>query len=181
MNCELYSILAMAALNKPIIMTAIMGRQDFAWADQRRRQYYPPDRNILPAHITLFHHLPPQALAEIKQAVKDMTGMNHPPKTSLHRLIHLGNGVAYELHAPDLLAMRMELADKFHGLTVLQDQQTPRLHITIQNKVSPKDAKQLVTQLSAEFEPRPFEIKGLALHYYEDGPWQSIGEWPFRG
>ncbi len=171
----------MTALNKPIIMTAIMGQQDLAWADALRRQYYPAERNVLPAHITLFHHLPPQALREIKQAVKEMTQYGAPPVTSLQRLIHLGSGVAYELHSPDLLEMRMELADRFHGLLVAQDQQTPRLHITVQNKVSAKEAKELLTRLSLDFEPRPFQIKGLALHYYMDGPWQSIGEWPFRG
>ncbi len=171
----------MIAENKPVIMTAEMGKQDLAWADALRRKYYPAERNVLPAHITLFHHLPPQALDEIKQAVKDMTRYNAPPVTSLQRLIHLGSGVAYQLHSPDLLAMRMELADRFHGLLVAQDQQTPRLHVTVQNKVSAKEAKALMTKLSLEFEPRPLQIKGLALHHYMDGPWQSIGEWPFRG
>jgi len=171
----------MTARNKPIIMTAMMGKQDLAWADALRREHYPPERNVLPAHITLFHHLPPQALSEIKQAVKDITQYSAPPVTSLQRLIHLGTGVAYQLYSPDLLAMRMELADRFHGLLVAQDQQTPRLHITVQNKVSAKEAKELLTQLSLDFELRPFQIKGLALHHYMDGPWQNIGEWPFRG
>lgn len=161
-------------------MTAMMGKQDLAWADALRREHYPAERNVLPAHITLFHHLPPQALGEIKQALKDIARYSAPPVTSLQRLIHLGTGVAYQLHSPDLLAMRMELADRFQGLLVAQDQQTPRLHITVQNKVSAKEAKELLTRLSLDFEPRPFQIKGLALQYYMDGPWQNIGEWPFR-
>ncbi|MEP2102063.1 MAG: 2'-5' RNA ligase family protein [Parasphingorhabdus sp.] len=171
----------MTALNKPIIMTAIMAKQDFAWADSLRRQYYPSERNVLPAHITLFHHLPPQALNEVKQAVIELTRHSSPPTTSLQRLIHLGTGVGYQLHSPELIDMRMEMADQFHGLLVAQDQQTPRLHITVQNKVSAKEAKELMTRLLLDFESRPFEIKGLALHYYMDGPWQLIGEWPFRG
>lgn len=171
----------MTVRSKPIIMTAVMGKEDFAWADAQRRQYYPPARNVLPAHITLFHHLPPQALHEIKETVKNVTRYSPPPATSLQRLIHLGSGVAYQLHSPELLNMRMELADRFHGLLVAQDQQVPRLHITVQNKVSAKEAKDLQTALSLDFEPRPFLIKGLALHYYMDGPWQDIGSWPFRG
>lgn len=170
----------MIVLNKPIIMTAMMGKQDLAWADALRRQYYPPERNVVPAHITLFHHLPPQALGEIKQAVIEMTRYSAPPHTLLQRLIHLGSGVGYQLHSPDLLAIRMELAERLHGLLVAQDQQVPRLHITVQNKVSAKEAKELLTKLSLDFESRPFQIKGLALHHYMDGPWQSIGEWPFR-
>lgn len=171
----------MAELNKPIIMTALMGASDFAWADGLRRKHYPPEQNIVPAHVTLFHHLPPQALSEIKQAVAQICREYQPPAASLQKLIHLGSGVAYQIHAPQLLELRMELADMFHGLLVAQDQQRPRLHVTIQNKVSAKQAKQLFDLLNEDFEPRPFAIRGLALQYYLDGPWQSISEWPFRG
>lgn len=167
--------------NKPIIMTALMGKQDFAWADGLRQRHYPPERNRIGAHITLFHHLPPQALDEIKSAVVKLTTIMPKPEAALSGLIHLGNGVAYRLHAPDLLALRMELADRFAGLLVAQDQQTPRLHITVQNKVNAGEAQLLFEQLSGEFEPRPFAIRGIGLHYYVDGLWQDIGAWSFRG
>ncbi|WP_339690175.1 2'-5' RNA ligase family protein [uncultured Parasphingorhabdus sp.] len=162
-------------------MTALMGKQDLAWADGLRRRHYPPDRNRIGAHITLFHHLPPQALDEIKSAVVTLTAIMPKPEAMLSGLIHLGNGVAYRLHAPELLDLRMELADRFAGLLVAQDQQTPRLHITVQNKVNPGEAQLLFEQLSGEFEPRPFTIRGIGLHYYADGLWQDIGAWSFRG
>jgi len=171
----------MERLNRPIIMTAQMGKAEFAWADSLRRRYFPPERNIIGAHITLFHHLPPQALDEIRSAVIALTGNLPKPAATLSNVIHLGRGVAYQLHAPELLEMRMQLADRFAGLLVAQDQQTPRLHITVQNKVIPRDAQHLFEQLSAEFESRPFAIHGIGLHYYVDGPWQDIGTWPFRG
>lgn len=171
----------MERLNKPIIMTAQMGKADFAWADSLRKRYFPPERNQISAHVTLFHHLPPQALDEIKTAVAAFAADLPKPAATLSGLIHLGRGVAYQLHAPELLAVRMELADRFAGLLTAQDQQTPRLHITIQNKVIPKDAKRLYDELSAEFEPRSLAIHGIGLHYYVDGPWQDIGTWPFRG
>lgn len=168
-------------LNKPIIMTATMGKVDFAWADSLRQKYFPPERNFLSAHITLFHHLPPQALDEVKASLIELTRECPPPEAYLQRLIHLGRGVAYQLHSPDLLNIRMDLASRFHGLLIAQDQQTPRLHITVQNKVEPKVAKDLLAVLEAEFEPRPFAIHGLAINYYMDGPWQRIKEYPFRG
>lgn len=171
----------MDRLNKPIIMTAQMGKAEYAWADSLRRRHYPPERNRIGAHITLFHHLPPQALDEIKSAVVTLTGSLPKPEAKLSGLIHLGNGVAYRLHAPELLALRMELADRFAGLLVAQDRQTPRLHITVQNKVAAREAQRLFDELSAEFEPRPFAIRGIGLHYYVDGLWQDIGAWSFRG
>ena len=171
----------MDRLNKPIIMTAQMGKAEYAWADSLRKCHYPPERNKVGAHITLFHHLPPQALDEIKSAVIALTGNFPKPEAKLSGLIHLGTGVAYRVHAPELLSLRMELADRFAGLLVAQDQQTPRLHITVQNKVIPRDAQILFEQLSEEFEPRPFAIHGIGLHYYVDGLWQDIGAWSFRG
>ena len=76
---------------------------------------------------------------------------------------------------------RMELADRFAGLLVAQDQQTPRLHITVQNKVTSGEARRLFDELSVAFEPRPLAIHGIGLHYYVDGPWRDIGNWSFRG
>ena len=72
----------MVHLNKPIIMTALMGKADFAWADRMRRQYYPAERNVVSAHITLFHHLPPQALAELKASIVELTRTERKPIAS---------------------------------------------------------------------------------------------------
>ena len=158
-----------------------MGKADFAWADKLRRLYYPPEKNIVSAHITLFHHLPPQALPEIKRSLIELTQSCGKPKARLSQLISLGRGVAYQVECPELLDMRMELADRFHGLLVAQDQQVPRLHVTVQNKVSSQRARETLQILASEFEPRPFDISGLGLQYYVEGPWQPIGTWPFRG
>ncbi|WP_373487722.1 2'-5' RNA ligase family protein, partial [Blastomonas sp.] len=93
----------------------------------------------------------------------------------------LGGGVAFRVHAPGLLAIRAQFADAMHGLLTTQDQGTPRLHITVQNKVEPKVARALLAELSAGFQPRPLVIAGLALHRYLGGPWQPLGAWRFRG
>lgn len=84
-------------MNKPIIMTATMGTGDFAWADAIRREYFSPERNILDAHITLFHHLPPQALDEILSLVKVTLKNRSSPKTTLQDAMHLDQGVAFKL------------------------------------------------------------------------------------
>ncbi len=167
--------------NAPIIMTALMGNADFAWANRLRRHYFPPDRNHLDAHITLFHHLPPQMLPEILQRVKDMTAVFAQPEAWLHDVMHLGKGVAYRIDCEGLMNIRDELAENFTGMLTPQDQARPRLHITVQNKVVPTESKALYKQLSAEFERRPFIIKGIGLYYYRGGPWEEIGRYSFRG
>lgn len=162
-------------------MTATIGAQDFAWANRLRRQYFPPERNFLDAHVTLFHHLPPMQKAEIIDRVKALVATYRAPAATLSDVMNLGRGVAYRIESPDLMAIRDELAEGFFGLLIPQDQAKPRLHVTIQNKVQPSVSKPLFDQLLAEFSPRPFAITGLSLHHYLGGPWGAIGQWRFRG
>jgi hypothetical protein len=165
----------------PIILTAQMGPEDQNWANALRQAHFPPERNYLSAHITLFHHLPPTHLGEIKARLAAMTEEYAPPRATLSDVMLLGRGVAFQVHSPDLLSRRGELADGFSGLLIPQDQGRPRLHITVQNKVEPSVAKALYAALAATFQSRPLVISGLAAHYYRGGPWETIRRWPFRG
>ncbi len=165
----------------PIILTALMGNADQAWANMRRAAHFPPDRNYLNAHITLFYHLPPAHLPEIKARLAAMVAEYPAPRAEISDLMFLGRGVAYQVYSPELLAMRQELAEAFCGLLIPQDMGRPRLHITVQNKVEPSVAKALYATLAAEFTPRPLIISGLSAHYYRGGPWEAIRNWTFRG
>ena len=168
-------------VSAPIIITAEMSKTDQAWANGLRSKHFPPERNFLDAHITLFHHLPPGHLGEIKSRLATLTSECPPPVAHLIEVMMLGRGVAYRVDSPELLLIRHELAQEFHGLLTPQDQARPRLHITVQNKVEPATAKALHAQLSAAFKPRPLAISGIAAHYYRGGPWEHIASWKFRG
>ncbi|MBJ7328028.1 MAG: hypothetical protein JHC52_11870, partial [Chthoniobacterales bacterium] len=103
------------------------------------------------------------------------------PAATLAAIMALGQGVAYRIDSPGLMAMRDELADAFTGLLTPQDQARPRLHVTVQNKVKPDVAKALATRLAADFHPRPFAIAGLAAWHYRGGPWDLAMKAMFRG
>ncbi|MDX3908977.1 MAG: 2'-5' RNA ligase family protein [Sphingobium sp.] len=164
----------------PIIVTALMGPADFAWADGLRRIHFPAERNWLPAHITLFHHLPPSGEPEILTRLKRLTSAP-PPPAMLSDVTNLGRGVAYRVNSPALLLLRQELADAFHGMLTPQDSASPRLHVTIQNKAPVEQARALFHELRAEFQPRPLTISGLAAWWYRGGPWEEIRSYRFRG
>ncbi len=164
----------------PIIVTATMGAADFAWADGLRRAHFPPERNFLKAHITLFHHLPPARLAELSRRLAEECRAS-PPRARIAAVRFLGRGVAYDVDSAELLTIRERIADAFAADLVPQDSQRPRLHITIQNKVDPAVARALHTEVSADFTPRPLAIAGLAAWYYRGGPWEPAGSWQFRG
>ncbi|MET0241643.1 MAG: 2'-5' RNA ligase family protein [Sphingobium sp.] len=157
-----------------------MAAGDHGWADGLRRRYFPPERNRLPAHITLFHHLPPSCVDELQGALAVLVKEPRPP-ARIDRLLSIGNGVALHIDSPALLAMREQLAERFHGLLTPQDRATPRLHITIQNKVSATEARLTLAALDQDFRPRMLAIAGLAAWYYDDGAWSLIRRFGFRG
>ncbi|HYZ48629.1 MAG TPA: 2'-5' RNA ligase family protein [Sphingomonas sp.] len=166
-------------MSAPIIVTALLGASDFAWADGLRRAHYPAERNQAPAHLTLFHHLPPGIAAELREQLKAETRAK-PPMARLAGLRHLGNGVAYRIDSPELEAIRERLADHFTGLLTPADRAPWQPHITVQNKVEPKIAKALLIQLQAVFAARPLQIVGLASWWYRGGPWERLSEHRFR-
>ena len=57
-------------MTAPLIVTALIGEADFARLDGLRRAHFPPERNVLRAHLTLFHHLPPSVLEELRDLLR---------------------------------------------------------------------------------------------------------------
>ena len=167
-----------APLPAPIIVTALLGREDFAWADRLRQAHFPPERNQLRAHVTLFHHLPPSCARELCDVLRDEARAPAPP-ARLASVYSLGKGVAYRIESDALAQVRQRVADRFDRLLIPQDRAGWRGHITVQNKVTPAEAKALLAQLSANFAPRPLAIAGLAAWWYRGGPWEPIGAWAF--
>ena len=163
-----------------LIVTAEIGASDLAWLDRLRRVYYPPERNRLPAHLTMFHSIPPSAEGEVRRVLARL-GTEPLPKASIQGLMDLGGGVAFRVVSEDLDRMREDLAADLHGLLGAQDIGGWRPHITIQNKVSSREARELRNSLEGDFQPRSLSIKGLGLHRYLGGPWERIAAYPFRG
>lgn len=165
----------------PLIVTAELPPDIHRWATRLRAAHYPPERNFLEAHVTLFHALPPGSEDEVKDRLARLAAEHAPIAARLEGVMSLGTGTALHLTSPEMLALRSDLAAQFHGLLTLQDAHEPRLHVTIQNKVSSQAARDLQRRLSAQIEPRAFTFPGLALHRYRGGPWEFVKRWPFRG
>ncbi|MGN8000591.1 2'-5' RNA ligase family protein [Sphingomonas sp. 22176] len=163
---------APAPLPAPLIVTALFGKQDQASFDSLRRAHFPPERNQLDAHLTLFHHLPPSVAEELKHRLAQETRGIRAPRARVSGLMSLGQGVAYRIEAPELDAIRAGLLHAFAGLLTPQDAGRWRPHVTIQNKVRPVLAKALLRALEADFSPKTVEISGLASWWYRGGPWE---------
>ena len=165
----------------PLILTAQLPADLHSWATALRAKHFPPERNYLAAHVTLFHALPGFCEGEAIQHMRQLASEFAPVEGRIVGVMSLGGGTAIRLESGGLLRLRAMLAEHFHGLLTEQDRGGKRLHVTVQNKVSAKAAKALQTELSPRVEPRDFRFRALGLHRYLGGPWDLLEDVNFRG
>ncbi|NJL22435.1 MAG: 2'-5' RNA ligase family protein [Leptolyngbyaceae cyanobacterium SM1_3_5] len=163
----------------PLILTLKLDRITFNRLNDLRQRHFPPARNFLPAHITLFHALPGDRAESIESHLETVCAETEWMKLKFPTVRSLGRGVAAEIDAPDLLRLRQRLAIDWQSWLTRQDQQKYRPHVTIQNKVSPEEAKQLYQELAASWEPIEAIGEGLLLWRYLSGPWELAREFSF--
>ena len=164
----------------PLLVTAALPPDVLAWADGLRKAHFPPDRNKLQAHVTLFHALPPSVEDELRQILADLAA-SPPPPARISGLMKLGGGTALAIDSPGMLELHSRIAERMHGLLTRQDAQPLKLHITIQNKVTAQSARELQDELGATLEARSFRFHGFDLFAYEDGLWRPLRSFAFRG
>ncbi|MFP5329283.1 MAG: 2'-5' RNA ligase family protein [Alphaproteobacteria bacterium] len=163
-----------------LIVLVELGAPDFAWFDQLRWRHYPPDRNRVPAHLTLFRALPPSAEDEVRRSLA-RAASRAPPEARTSGVMDLGEGVALRVDSLALDRIRAELAGEFHGLLSSQDSGPWTAHVTIQNKAEPTAVRALLREMREGFEPRPIRVRGLQLVRYAEGGWEPIAAYRFRG
>ena len=165
----------------PLILTAQLPQDLHRTFTALRRAHFPPERNFLEAHVTLFHAFAPSLLDELRSFVPQIVREFAAPEGEITGLMDLGKGTAIRLHSPGLLAIRALIAEHFHGALTDQDLHEPRPHITIQNKVTKEEARALQAELAPQIEHRRFRFPALELHLYQGGPWEFVKGFPFRG
>jgi 2'-5' RNA ligase len=163
----------------PLIVTLRLPADAFAFFDGLRRRHFPPERNHLPAHATLFHALPGEDERDVHARLAERAAALPAPQVAVEAVRFTGRGVAYALASRPLEALRRSLAADWAGRLTAQDGQGWRPHVTVQNKVEPRAARALHAALAAEFQPFAFEATGLLLWRYLGGPWEALAEFAF--
>jgi len=157
---------------QPLILTARIAEGDRASFDLLRKTHFPPDRNFLGAHLTMFHRLPGEYTERIVEHLKRVAEAGSSIKAEVSAVRHLGAGVAFTIDSAALQDVRARLKEVFLPWLGPQDMQKWQPHITIQNKVSKDRADRLYQELRATFQPHTIEITGVDLWKYLNGPWQ---------
>ena len=80
-------------MSAPLIVTVELAAADMAWLDALRRRHFPPERNQLAAHCTMFHAIPAMLEEELRQRLAGLAADLPPPRTMLAGLMDLGAGV----------------------------------------------------------------------------------------
>lgn len=164
----------------PLLVTAELPSDVLNWTDALRREHYPPERNRLRAHVTLFHALPPSVEGELIEVLGDLARAA-PPPARIDGLMKLGTGTALAVESPAMAELHAVIAERMHGLLTQQDAQPLRLHVTIQNKVTAQAARALQSELRPQLQPVSFRFRGFGLYAWEDGLWRPIRLFSFRG
>ncbi|TNC46550.1 2'-5' RNA ligase family protein [Rubellimicrobium rubrum] len=166
---------------EPLILTLALDPDSFARFDRERRAHFPARLNRIPAHVTLFHHLPGSAEQDILATLGAACAVLGPMPVRVTGLFSLGKGVAYRMEASAIADLRRDLARQWRPWLTAQDLQPWKPHVTVQNKVTPADARETLARLQTVFVPFEAWAEGLLLWRYMGGPWDALGRFPFAG
>ena len=159
---------------EPLIVTAHLDERAFEALDALRRRHFPEKLNKIPAHVSLFHHLPGAALDSVLATLAEHCRATEPSTMGPGAWRSLGRGVAIAYEARELARLRGVLARAWGGWLTAQDRQRFRAHVTIQNKVEPAVARALLEALREGPEPPACEVEGLTVWRYRGGPWEHL-------
>lgn len=173
--------LANVASLAPLIVTLELDDASFLRFQTLRQQHFPAALNKIPAHVTLFHHLPGEEFSTVQADLERLCSPLSPLPIRCSGVRFLGKGVACSLESEQLVHLRKRCAEAWLPWLTPQDRQGFRPHITIQNKVHPAEARTLYEQWKQSFTPFEITGEGLALWQYLGGPWEKAGTFPFRG
>ncbi len=165
----------------PLILTLALDADSQAYFDELRRRHFPPKINYLAAHVTLFHHLPGPDEAALTARLAAICQAQGALPVRVTGVRSLGRGVAFALENAGLRALHRRLQTDFAAHLTPQDQQKLQPHVTVQNKVEPAAARQLLADLQAGFVPFAATGTGLKLWAYRGGPWEPRATLPFAG
>ncbi|QIX60372.1 2'-5' RNA ligase family protein [Hymenobacter sp. BT18] len=165
----------------PLILTLTLDAAAQAFFDRLRQQHFPPERNYLAAHLTLFHHLSSPELPNLLEQLREEAHQTPPLPLTVASLLFIGQGVAYRCENEQLLNLHRRLQRSWGPTLTPQDRQPLRPHVTVQNKVAAPRARALYEQLSADFTSFQATGQGLHLWAYRGGPWESLAEFAFEG
>lgn len=165
----------------PYLITLGFDPATFDRLDALRQQYFPPERNQVPAHLSLFHQLPGDDHEAIDLAIDRVAGSHPPVPLRFGGVKSTGKGIMLVTLAPGLAAIRNELAKAFDRHLTPQDRQPYHPHVMVMNKAERDEVDRAIRELQASWSPWTGMGDRLILWRYLGGPWSEAGSYPLIG
>jgi 2'-5' RNA ligase len=162
---------------KPLVATFAIDQSAQNYFNQLRQQHFPAELNYLDAHLTLFHALPDEDW--IIAGLESYSKRQRPFQATALGILSLGGGTAFKIVSPELSSLHLKLQKSWFTFLSNQDRQKRNFHVTIQNKVDSKIAKNLQLNMAQEFIPFDFTVNGIILWRYHAGPWEYVIKFDF--
>lgn len=157
----------------PLIVTAHLDDASFKALNGLRRRHFPAGLNVVPAHVSLFHHLPGDQIETLLEIIDELCLRQTSFDLERATPVFLGRGVAIRFEAKALSSIHAELARRWIAWLTPQDRQAFRAHVTIQNKVEPAKARALYETMR-DVEVPDCRVEGLDVWRYLGGPWEPV-------
>lgn len=161
----------------PLVVTLALDPAAQQRFDAERAALFPPGTTEVGAHVTLFHAVPGELLPSVRLDLHDNAGPAFP--VGVAGVLPLGRGAAYALLSAELTRRHRNLQSLWWPHLTAQDQQGFRPHITVQNKVTPAEARATTARLRRAFRPYEVQATGFVLWRYAGGPWTELERFPF--
>lgn len=165
-------------IKPPLILTLAIEKKTSDFFNVLRQKHFPPSRNFIGAHLTLFHSLPNEE--EIVEAVRDTCNRQKSFMLSVLKPVSIGKGVAFKIESNELLLLHKALQNKWLEFLSPQDKQKLWPHVTVQNKGRVQEAQELLVELKISFAPFLALATGMQLWEYLDGPWKLVEDFYFK-
>lgn len=164
---------------QPLILTLVLDNESQEYFNQLRKKHFPPEKNFLDAHLTLFHNLPADE-EQIRKLLQEVSTNHSTIQLNATEVRSIGAGVAYKVESDELIKLHQYLQKQWRDWLIPQDQHKLWPHVTVQNKVEHATAVELQQQLAQNFKPFAIQGVGLALWEYLNGPWRLVKTYNFK-
>ena len=165
-------------ITPPLILSQGIEKEAAIFFNSLRQKNFPPSRNYIDAHLSLFHALPNNAA--IIEYIEDVCRLQKPFSLRVEKPVSIGKGVAFKIESDELLHLHRTLQNKWFNFLSPQDRQKLWPHITVQNKVPLPEARELLNELTVSFTPYSLLATGLQLWEYLNGPWKLVRDFYFQ-
>ncbi len=166
---------------RPLLLTLGFDRATFGRLDGLRARYFPPERNQIPAHLSLFHQLPGQEQGAIEDTLARAARSAGPIPLTFTDIKRMGRGLMLPVQATGLAPLRASLARSFAPWLTDQDRQPFHPHVTIMNKAERAEVDSALDHLRGDWQPWTGRGERLLLWRYLGGPWEAVEEYDLTG